>query len=497
MTDREQRMIEAAAQTGYAAEAAERAVIGSLVMDYDKCAQIVAEMTVDDFYFEAHKAIFKAVKLAKGKGLAVDLVTIDQEIQRSDPINGGMVMDKLLECIQSAEVWAVESHCRIVKELAARRRAIALLGQFEYELRNPQNDINGIIDKLISSTGDLLVGGHKWVSVQDVLINTFDYIDQRQRGEITSITSGIGNLDRLVGGFFGGELTVIGARPAVGKSVFGMNVALAAARQGYKVGIVSREMTDIQYGQRILSYAGGVDGSKIRRATLEKQDWEHLTEGMTLAAELPINFLFSVRTVEDLRAEVQRKHNRGEIDMLVVDYLQLMDAAQKYREDRLRVGHISKALKNIATDFNIPVIALAQVKRFAGGARAKMPTLEDLKDSGAIEQDADNVIFLHIPDNAEDEYVDPRDRDYFQGYEEQGFTYLCIGVAKQRQSATGKCCVLFSPKYMRYYAIDRTTPTEERAMPATERPVERNEQIDMSEIFGKKTTGGATEAKTE
>lgn len=500
MNDNEQRVIDAAAQTGYAAEAAEQALIGSIVLSYDKCAHIVSELSEEDFYYDAHRAVFKAVKLAKSEGLTVDLVTVDTAIQKIDPINGSAITEKLLECIKHAEAWAAESHSRIIKELAARRRAIELVGQIQQELRNPANSVNGIIDKLVSSSGDLLVGGHKWVSMQDVLINTYEYIDQRTRGEITSITSGIGNLDHVIGGFFGGELTVVGARPAAGKSVFGMNVALAAAKQGYKVGIVSREMTDIQYGQRILSYAGGVDGSKIRRAKLDNEDWERLVDGMSVAAELPIGFLFTVRTVEDLRAEVQRKHNRGEIDMLVVDYLQLMEAAQRYKEDRLRVGHISKALKNIATDFNIPVIALAQVKRFAGGARAKMPTLEDLKDSGSIEQDADNVIFLHNPFDAEDEFVDPRDKDYFNGYIQQGYTYLCLGVAKQRQGVTGVCCVLFDKRKMRYYAIDRSAPTEEPAEAAKlaqEEPREQYEQMDMGAVINGQRTGTTTEAQAK
>ena len=234
-----------------------------------------------------------------------------------------------------------------------------------------------------------------------------------------------------------------------------MNVALAAAEKGFKVGICSREMTDIQFGQRILSYETYMDGMKIRKADITDEDWVTLAEGVGEAARLPVDFLFTVRTVEDLRAEVQRKANRGEIDILIVDYLQLMSTAQKFKEDRLRVGYISKALKDIAVDFNIPVIALAQVKRYAGGARAKMPTLEDLKDSGSIEQDADGVIFLHNPYDEEDDYVDPRDKPYFKNFVEKGFTYLCLGIAKQRQGTTGKVCVLFDKRTMHYYAIDR------------------------------------------
>lgn len=362
----------------------------------------------------------------------------------------------LIECVQETSPWYAESYCRILKSLATRRRAIATLSQITERLKDPANDINGLLEELRVSTGNLTLGKYDWVSIKDVMLSTYAHVEKRTKGEITSITTGVGNLDNIVGGFFGGELTVIGARPAVGKSVFGMNVALAAAKQGFKVGICSREMTDIQYGQRVLSYASQVDGQKIRKAKLDAEDWTKMAGGLANVVNLPVEFVFDVRTVDDLRAEVQRKINKGQIDMLIVDYLQLMETAQRFKEDRLRVGYISVALKGIARDFNIPVIALAQVKRFAGGARAKMPTLEDLKDSGSIEQDADNVIFLHNPYDQEDEFVDPRDKENFQRYAAQGYTYLCIGVAKQRQGVTGKCCVLFDKKKMRYLAIDRT-----------------------------------------
>lgn len=454
-----QRMIEASAQTGFASEDAEKALLGSIVSRYDMCAQLLSELSVEDFYFDAHKTIFQAVKQAKTERLAIDLVTVGSTIDKIAPQAGNTLTQILVGCTRAAEPWAAESHCRIVKELSARRRAIDLVGRVRQELMDPSNDINGTIDLLATASSELLVSGHKWTPIQDVLVEAYEYTAKRASGEITSITSGISNLDHVIGGFFGGELTVVGARPAVGKSVFGMNTALAAAKQGYRVGIVSREMTDIQYGQRILSYAGGVDGSNLRRAKLSLEEWDSLAKGLEQASTLPISFLFTVRTVEDLRAEIQRKFNRHEIDMLVVDYLQLMETAQRYREDRLRVGRISKELKNIAVDFNIPVVALAQVRRFAGGARAKMPTLEDLKDSGSIEQDADNVIFLHNPFDAEDDFVDPRDKAHFDTFAERGYTYQCLGVAKQRQGVTGVCCVLHEKRRMRYLTIDRTRGT--------------------------------------
>lgn len=452
----EQGIIKEAAKTGFASEAAERSLMASIISRFEDCAHIVSELTEEDFTNEAYRIALKAVKRAKAEGLTVDLISLDAVVRKLCPERFEDVMQRIMGCLGDAAPWAVESHGRILKELTARRQAINLIGAIGEELKDPSNDVNGIVDELRTRSSEILVGGHTWETMSDVMMKTYEHIEKRVKGEIKSITSGISNLDTVIGGFFGGELTVIGARPAVGKSIFGMNVALAAAKQGYKVGIISREMTDIQYGQRIMAYASGVDGSKIRKAEIEYEDWGAMATALGKTAALQIEFLFTVRTVDELRAEVQRKYNRGEIDLLIVDYLQLMDAAQKFDADRLRVGYISKALKDIATDFKIPVVALAQVKRYAGGARAKMPTLEDLKDSGSIEQDADNVIFLHNPYDEEDDFVDPRDKEYFKGYIQQGYTYQCLGIAKQRQGVTGVCCVLLNKNRMRYYCIDRT-----------------------------------------
>ena len=195
-----------------------------------------------------------------------------------------------------------------------------------------------------------------------------------------------------------------------------------------------------------------IDGMKLRRAELTEEDWCSIADVVSPLANLPIQFLFTTRTVEDLRRECQRMVEKGELDMLIVDYLQLMHTAKNIKEEHLRVGYISKSLKDMATDFNIPIIALAQVNRDTDG---QMPTLKSLKASGDIEQDADGVIFLHRPSSSQDPYVDPRDREYFDLYEQRELTYICIGVAKQRQGAVGKACVLFDSKHMRYYPIER------------------------------------------
>lgn len=448
--------IQEAGATNFASKETERAIIGCFIRHRRDCECYISELREADFYFDSYRNIFKAIRLAKAEGLEVDLITIDKLLERIVPEDAAKYPQLLIECSSAViSSTGIESYIRIVRELSVRRAAMQMIGEITSQLKDPAQSINTIMDSIRTQSSDLTVGNHSWMSLQEVLLNTYEHIERRAKGEITSIGSGIPSLDRIIGGFYGGELTVIGARPGVGKSVLGMNIALSAAEHGFKCGVISREMSDVQYGQRVLSHKSGVDGMRIRRGNVGESDWEKLAEGMMLASRLNIGFLFTVRTIEDLRAEAQRKVNRGELDLLVVDYLQLMDTDKKFKEDRLRVGEISRGLKAIALDFNIPVIALAQVKRYAGGARAKMPTLEDLKDSGSIEQDADNVIFIHNPYDATDEYVDPRDREAFEGYSMMGLTYTCIGIAKQRQGITGATCVLLDKRTMHFSGISR------------------------------------------
>lgn len=453
-----QRQIEESAKNHFTNREAEKAVIGCFLNDFEYCRSEFESLMPEDLTIPVYRLIAEAIRGTVNDHLNVDLVTVSDQLPKlsKDEKEVNYALSTAIECVAATPTSAVcQSYMQIIKHLSARRKAIALTTELQRQLQDPTKDINEIMDRLRVNTGNLIVSRHEWVSMQDVIVNTYTYLEQRMTGQIKSITTGIKNMDSLIGGFFAGELTVIGARPAVGKSVFGMNIAMAAARDGFRVGVCSREMSDIQYGQRVLSYVSRVDGSKLRRAEISDEDWMQLSDAIGMAANMNVDFLFSVRTIEDLRAEVQKKTASGQLDMLIVDYLQLMNSSQKFEADRLRVGHISESLKSIAMDFHIPVIALAQVKRYAGGARAKMPTLEDLKDSGSIEQDADGVIFLHNPYDEEDEYVDPRDKADFESYKRMGLTYLCVGVAKQRQGPTGKVCLLFDKSTMHYHAIDR------------------------------------------
>lgn len=455
MNDYVQEQIVTASESEFSSKQAEQSVICRLLTSRNDAMEYAGALKESDFYYPDHGKLFRAIQAVVAKRMNVDLVTVDAAIGEMYPAEQAILSGLMVECAKLAlqSFRNIEDYIRIVRDLSARRQSIHSIEGIMAQLRDPTRNLVDIIDQMRTETGQIVQSQYSWEDLQSVLLATYDYLEQRQAGNIKSVTTGLGNIDTLIGGFFGGELTVIGARPSVGKSAFGANIALAAAQKGYHVAVVSREMTDIQYGVRILAHASWVDGMKLRKGDISTEDWTRLADGMSEVGSLPIEFMFGVRTVEELAREVQRKVERKELDILIVDYLQLLETQRRFQQEHLRVGYISTTLKHLATDCNIPVIALAQVNRDSDG---QMPTLKSLKASGDIEQDADGVIFLHRPSHAGDPYVDPRDKEFFDMYETQGLTYLCIYVAKQRQGAVGKACVLFDPALMRYIEIDRT-----------------------------------------
>lgn len=441
-----------AGESNFTSQEAEESVLHCLIL---RDSARFRELNETDFYFPEHAKIFRAIKTAVAKQLKVDLVTIDAILSELYPKEANSLSQIMVGCIKGHFLSRnVDSYIRIVRELSSRRRSIRLVDEIASQLRNPVNETGYVLDQLRDEIYNISVSKHKWESMSDVMLATYEYLEKRAKGEEKSITTGITNVDELIGGFYGSELTVIGARPSVGKSAFAANIALAASKKGFKVGIASCEMSNVQLGQRMISHESFIDGMKLRKAELDPDDWCTIAECLSVLSTLPISFLFTAKTVEDLRSEVQQSVEKGEMDMLIVDYLQLMDSSQRFRDEYLRVGHVSKTLKRIATDFNIPVIALAQVNRDTDGM---MPTLKSLRASGDIEQDADGVLFLHRPNGPDDPSIDKRDRDCFVTFKDKGYEYISIGVAKQRQGNIGTSCVLFDPAHMRYFAIDRSS----------------------------------------
>lgn len=437
------------------AQDAERSVLGGIVKRIEHGeGRAVYAVNEDDFWLPNHRRIYQAIRSMYERKEPIDLITLDAEMTRLYP-NEQFTSDLLKAVCDGIYYCNFDQYVDLLKQATIRRKLVELADEMTTSAHDITEDMMVLTDKVRAKLRDMIQTQSAWRTMTDVMISTFDDIEKRQKGEIVGIKSGVYDIDRATGGFFPGELAVIGARPSVGKSAFGLQIAVEAAARGHKVCFVSCEMVDSQFGQRLISNTTKIDGMKLRSAKLEADDWEQIGEAMCQYSALPISFTFGTKTIEDLRNDVQRKVDLGECDLVVIDYLQLLKTKRRFDIEHERVGYISHALKQMTTDFKIPVVALAQAKRQNNNGRARCPVLDDLRSSGDIEQDADTVIFLHRPDDSYDPAIDERDKPYFDSLASNGLQYIAFSVAKQRQGQTGIIGAIFDPAHMRYISMER------------------------------------------
>lgn len=426
--------------------------------------EVFERLSPEDFTNADNRGIFEAMRRVASEGGRIDAISVDNAFTQMFPGRAAALSQKLVgimgyKAYGSGKYEAIGDHIRILKELTRRREAIRAVEELANGLRDPTTSVGDALERLRDATDGMEGGGKlEWVSLDDVNLDTYEYLDKRQRGEIKAVPTGIKSLDAIIGGLFGGEMTVVAARPSVGKTAFGLNIAMNAVKDGFKVGFVSCEMGKIGLGQRTLSRGAWLSGDKLRKAQIEPEDWDLLMNAMNAMQGLPFHFIFNDPrnsepiTVENVFQSVQELARHGEIDLLVVDYIGIMNAKREFREERLKISYISRELKRLAMAANIPVVALCQVNRMAQG---RMPTMAELRDSGAVEQDADGIIFLHRPESHEDRSINPSDVAGFYAMQEAGSVYLSICVAKQRNGSIGTVNVMFDPGVMRYNEIMR------------------------------------------
>lgn len=451
------KQIEKSGETHFACVDAEENIIRRMLKSHDVADDTAGMLTGKDFANVDYGRIFNAIQDVLRRDMHVDAITVEDAIGRLWPKNAAKLRGLVVALMKYREPTVddthnINEHVEIVKSLAMRRNASRRLDELMRQLSNPAKDIHEtlldireVVDTSGVDTGDSM-------SLQDVLMHTFEYMEKMQKGEIKPIKSGLPSLDKLIGGFYGGEFTVIAARPAVGKSALLQFISLNAAKAGYKVGFVSCEMIDKDFGQRVFANMAMIDGMTIRRGELTAEDWDKCSAVLSETSDMVIDFKFDSTYIEDVVQWAKRKARRGEMDMLAVDYLQLMDTHKKFDAEHLRVGYISRMLKLLSRQLQIPVIAAAQVNRETDGS---MPTLRHLKDSGSIEQDCDNVMFLHKPKNENDPSISEADRPYLTSLAEKGYTYMCIGVAKQRNGTIGVVSVANKSSQTAFASISR------------------------------------------
>jgi len=437
---------------------AERTIVGVCLTRPQMIRDIRDSVRPGDFADNDCRMIYEAVLAVSARGQEPDMVLADAEIGRLYP--GKDLAETMIDCTtREYRAAMVGSYCDIVKDAAARRAVKGIADRLIAGANATDTDLAQTVEDARASLANVIRVRGEWVTMADVLLATYEDIEERHKGNRKPCVSGLEPLDALTGGFMPGEFTIVGARPSVGKTAFAINAAIASALKGKHVAFVSAEMVDTQVGARLLADASNVNGMRLRRPEyMDAADWRALADGMSNYAHLPIQWLFTQRHIEDIVAQARREHDRGLNDFLVVDYIQLLATRAKFgaSEDRLRVGYISNQLSGLAKELNIPVIGLAQLTRQYRG-QAVMPRLDSLKDSGSLEQDADGVILLHEPDSREDEDLRDDERAIYDACEGTARRVKLLNVAKQRQGEKGVVSAIFDGSRNRWAPIRKET----------------------------------------
>lgn len=426
---------------------AEKSVLGCMMQDREALSMAFELLHADDFYQPANREIFDAMHQLNQQGMPIDLVTVDDELSRRgtlEGVGGTNYLVELTECTPSTV--NARAYMQIVDEKAILRRMIKATGDISascYQQADPVSDILGVAEKSIFDIVMRKNEGATLKHISDVLPDTYLRIEQltELKGSIDGVPMGFVDLDNLLTGLHGGELVIVGARPSMGKSAFGLNITgYAGTHAGKSVAYFSLEMPNDQLAMRLLCSDAKVDMQSVRHGSLRDDDWVRLssTLGPLAASNIYMDDTSGI-TPSQLRSRCRRlKMERG-LDMVVVDYLQLMSADGRVENRQNEVSEISRNLKSIAKELNVPIVALAQLSRAGAQRSDKRPILSDLRDSGAIEQDADVIMFLH-----REEYYDPNTEDK---------NVAEVIVAKQRNGPLGTVKLAWLGQYTRFASL--------------------------------------------
>nr|WP_150960428.1 replicative DNA helicase [Aneurinibacillus sp. XH2] len=429
---------------------AEQAVLGAILLDSDALVTVMERIISEDFYSTKHQNIFDAmVELAEANE-PVDLVTLTvrlQDKQQLEQVGGVSYLTQLANAVPTAA--NVDYYAQIIEEKSLTRRLIRAATQIAstgYSGSEAVGDLLSDAEQRIMEISQRR-SSSGFISIRDVLMEVFERVEflYQNKGGTTGIASGFHDLDKMTSGFQRSDLIIVAARPSVGKTAFALNIAQnVGIREKETVAIFSLEMGAAQLVQRMICAESNVDAGRLRTGHLENDDWEKLTMAIGTMAEANIYIDDSPAvTVADIRAKCRRLKKEKGLGMILIDYLQLIHGRGRSGDNRQQeVSEISRTLKQIARELDVPVIALSQLSRGVEQRQDKRPMMSDLRESGSIEQDADIVAFLY------------RDDYYNQDTEKKNIIEIII--AKQRNGPVGTVELAFLKHYNKFVSLDRT-----------------------------------------
>jgi len=420
---------------------AEQAILGGILINNDALNQIIDILSGEDFYREAHALIFEGMLALYNRDDPVDLITLSQVLKENGVLGKVGGIDYLTSLAEATSTSAgIMYHAEIVKDLSTRRSLISQCSHISEVCFQPANDTEEILDLAEQSIFEIAERniGQKFFPLNEVVKESFKKIETTTGTNITGISTGFTDFDNLTSGLQSSDFIIIAGRPSMGKTALALNIAYnAALEEKAGVAVFSLEMSRLQLGIRLLGSDAMIDAWKLRKGALQDDDYLRLTDSANRLSELPIYIDDSSGLSGlEMKAKARRLKKKYDISLVIIDYLQLMQSKKSVESRQLEISDISRSLKALAKDLDIPVVAVSQLNRKVEDRPNKRPLLADLRESGAIEQDADLIVFIY------------REELYNLTEENKGKAELII--AKHRNGPIGKVNLTFREKYTKF-----------------------------------------------
>ena len=437
---------------------AEEAVLGALMIDPEAIYRVLPFLQIDDFYLQKHRWIYEAMYRIHERRDPIDFLTLTTELEqqdRLDAVGSDAYISQLITAVPSA--ISVESYGRLVEQAAVRRRlldAASDIARFAYDESLP-------VDRVVDHAEKALFGvSQKRLTrdlqpIQEIVPRYYDHIENlyAHRGELMGVPSGFRDLDRVLGGFQRSDLLILASRPGVGKTSLMLTLALRAAEQRKVVAFFSLEMSAEQLVQRLVAQVSGIDAQRLRLGQLKDEEWPAFAEAIGHLSELPIYIDDTPAiTVLQLRTKCRRLASERGLDIIFLDYLQLMDSDFRSDNRVQEVSFISRSLKGLAREVDVPLITASQLSRAVEQRQDKHPVLSDLRDSGSLEQDADIVMFIYREELYKEDTENPNVAD--------------VMISKHRSGPTGTVQLYFNKRLTQFADVyTQVAPADYGALP--------------------------------
>ena len=423
--------------------AAEQSVIGAMLLSKDAIADVVEALREGDFYRPAHQLIYSSILDLYGRGEPADAVTVSAELTRIGElgrVGGAPYLHTLVASVPTAANAGY--YARIVRERAILRRLVEAGTRIVQMGYAGDGDVDMVVDRAQAAVYDVTDRrtSEDYLALADIMPGTLEEIDAiaSRGGVLAGVPTGFAELDNVTNGLHPGQMIVIAARPAIGKSTVGLDLARSASiKNGLTSAIFSLEMSRNEIAMRLLSAEASIALNHLRSGTMSDADWQKLARKMSAVSEAPLFIDDSPNmTMMEIRAKCRRLKQRHDLRLVVIDYLQLMSSGKKVESRQQEVSEFSRALKLLAKELEVPVVAISQLNRGPEQRTDKRPMMSDLRESGSIEQDADMVILLHREDAYERESPRAGEADFI--------------LAKHRNGPTANVTVAFQGHYSRF-----------------------------------------------